>query len=172
MKTRRKFLLTCSAAMASLALAPASIFASPELVFRRSRSLDQISYDAFVRQVGSTFRVGSASESTVELTLIKAPLVAQTRKSRGGPTGDASHEKFSLIFRGPGATPLASTIYAFEHGSLGHFEMQIGPVGLPDGNYVRYEAVFNRRPVSDIVRIRLPALKSSTKSTSAPNNYV
>jgi|SRR6185295_4802489 len=51
-------------------------------------------------------------------------------------------EPFSAYFRGPRAPVLPQQIYPMKHDHLGTLEIFLVPIG-PDGQGMRYEAVFN-----------------------------
>ena len=145
MSSRRNFIFECSAVVAGVAVAPMS---SLNRLVARRRAPDQISYQAFVRQVNTIFHVHSSTGPVVKLELLKAPLARATPQVPGRrPPADAGNEKFSLIFSGPKQTVLAPAIHRFEHDELGRFEMYIGQIGTEDTVRVRYESVFNRPPV-------------------------
>jgi hypothetical protein len=52
-------------------------------------------------------------------------------------------ENFSLLFRGPLEPVFPQCIYRLSHATLGGIELFLVPLG-PDGQGMRYEAVFNR----------------------------
>jgi hypothetical protein len=68
---------------------------------------------------------------------------------------DADNERFSLIFRGPQHSPLASAMHSFEHPRLGRFEMYFGEISVRDEAGIRYEAVFNQPAATDLSRTTL-----------------
>lgn len=52
-----------------------------------------------------------------------------------------TRDPFSLLFWGPGGTPLAQGLYPFKHAALPNLELFIVPIGRANGGFV-YEAVF------------------------------
>jgi hypothetical protein len=147
--TRRKFLFDCSTTVATLALLPVKSFSIPARSEGRFRSLDEISYPALANQINTLFRVRLSPLRTVELKLLKAPRAPSTPMTPGRRLPwDAGNEKFSLIFSGPKAELIDPAIHRFEHGELGQFDMYIGQIGRHDTDSLRYETVFNRRPIT------------------------
>ena len=145
LRTRRKFLLDCSTAMAGLALVP--LYSSGQWVqsYQGFQPPGKLSYSSLASQVNTLFRVRLSPEQIVELKLLKARLAPPTPARPGRrPPGDAGTEKFSLIFSGPREALLASAIHQFEHRHLGRFEMYIGQIGPEGVDGARYEAVFNQ----------------------------
>jgi hypothetical protein len=141
MKSRREFLLDGTALTLAVGLAPTALAAVPWS--GRNVALHQISVAAFVAHAGTTFRVVQTSGA---VTLLK--LVEVTGWSGIYPhfarSEDEGNEKFSLLFRGPRAKPLAQNTYVFDHAEIGHFSMFITLIGSTDRGYSYYEAVFNR----------------------------
>ena len=129
MRSRRKFVLDCTTALAALATAPMGL-ALAERESAAAQSPVSLDYAAFAGQINTLFRVPLASGQVVDLRLIKAKLAPRRAlpPSRRPPP-DAENEKFSLIFSGPQTVPLASAIHPFEHRRLGRFEMHIGEIG-------------------------------------------
>jgi hypothetical protein len=52
-------------------------------------------------------------------------------------------EQFSLIFRGPMATPIRQGLYRLDHEKLGEVELFLVPIG-PNEERFCYQAIFNR----------------------------
>jgi hypothetical protein len=52
-------------------------------------------------------------------------------------------EQFSLLFRGPLVPHCAQGIYSLQHEKMGELSLFLVPVG-PDGEGMRYQAVFSR----------------------------
>jgi hypothetical protein len=144
MNTRRKFLFDCSAAVATLALAPITSIGASSTTNSGSWPIEQIRHAAFAGQINTIFRAQLPSGQIVKLKLLKAPLAQPVRLSGSRLPADAENEKFSLIFSGPKDFPLASAIHQFEHNELGRFEMHVGEIGQRDETDIRYEAVFNQ----------------------------
>jgi hypothetical protein len=144
MATRREFISGCSVLGASLALFPAPVIASS----RRSRalSLDDIPWEAFAAALNSWFLLRAMDGVAQNLQLVEVEPVFDAQHD--ALAEDASHEKFSLLFRGSAAYPLGQNTYPFEHPRIGRFEMFIVPVGCMDARHCHYEAVFNRPPLA------------------------
>jgi hypothetical protein len=99
--------------------------------------LDTFTVATFADHVGETFQI-RADTKPVELALIAATDLT----SRGGP-GAAARQRapFSIVFRGPGDTPLPQQIHRMQHAGIGEFEIFLVPVG-PDREGMLYEAIF------------------------------
>ncbi len=103
--------------------------------------LDQLTVSDFDKHVNATFRVSLDSGDVLDLVLIEARAIGESRQ----PTS-AGHraQAFSLLFRGPVDRPLSQQIYPIEHptrGTLEIFLVPVGPEGDPNGLY--YQAIFN-----------------------------
>lgn len=144
-RTRRKFLFDCSVSVAALALAPGGSTGRSALAGDTVPATGPLHFARLAGQVNTPFQVQLSSGQLVSLTLLDARLTPPTPIVPGRRLpGDAGNEKFSLIFRGPKESLLASAIHRFEHDQLGRFEIYIGEIGRRDMDSVRYEAVFNR----------------------------
>jgi hypothetical protein len=141
MTTRRRFLHDSSLLAVASLMAPAS--AQAGMVRTRPRSLDQLRFETFASNVGSTFWVLSEPGSATALELVSAK---QTPPGGTGQMGalDGLNEKFSLVFRGLSSQLREQHTYLFEHGTIGRFEMFIVPIGAGNVGYQLYEAIFNR----------------------------
>lgn len=137
MHSRRHFIHSSAALLATLAALPERAFSLPIASADRGSRREELSYAALAGQINTVFRVRVSLRQTVPLVLLRAP----RHPTSPGPAG---YEQFSLIFRGPQALPLAAAIHPFEHDSLGQFGMFISPVGQPQADDVRYEASFSR----------------------------
>jgi len=93
--------------------------------------LETFTLQTFTPLVGTSFRVQASADLGVDLALTEA--------SSPSPTGNP----FSLLFAGPRQPILAQATYPFEHGTLGRFDLFIGPIGQ-NATATIYEAVFNR----------------------------
>jgi hypothetical protein len=152
MSPRRKFLGDCSAAVAALAVAPAS-FGFSGVNRGTTRFGHALDYAAFAAQVNTPFRVQAAEGRVVKLRLIKARQAAHRPPASGRrPAPDANNEKFSLLFTGPVASPLPAAIHSFRHPQLGRCEIYIGEIGVREDDLIRYEAVFNQPAAMSISR--------------------
>ncbi len=159
MKTRREFLFDGCATVMGLALLPAAAASAAGISHPVSSAAGSLSYEDLARQVNTSFRARTSSSSTVELTLLKAPLAVAVPARPGRKLrGDAGNERFSLVFSGPKTPLLESAIHRLEHEELGQVELYLGRVGTLAREDVRYEAVFNR-----------PVPRSSPVMKSAPN---
>lgn len=99
------------------------------------------SYADFTGLSGEPFRVVTTTGPTVEVVLIEAAALGPPAPA-GSAGSSACPQPFSLVFRGPGDSPLPQGTYRFEHGGLGAFDLFIVPIG-PDRVGLRYEAIFN-----------------------------
>jgi len=153
MRTRRNFLLNCSAVAVTASVAPVSVFASPRRL--AEVPLEQISLAAFLSHANSTFQAQLDSGPAVGLQLVEivsTPAVpAQFSNSL-----DGANEKFSLLFSGPLNHPLEQNTYSFECQGIGRFEMFIVPIGSTETTHLYYEAIFNR-PVGGVFPQAEPA---------------
>ena len=140
MRTRRKFLLNCSALAVTASVIPTGVFGAS----RRSLevSLEQIDFAAFAGHLNTTFEVQGKTGPAVGLQLVDvSPTPAESPSAL-----DAANEKFSLLFSGPLAQPLEQDTYWFECPGIGRFAMFIVPIGSTETAQLYYEAVFNRPP--------------------------
>jgi hypothetical protein len=146
MPNRRQFLSECSTLTFALAAAfsPGALSAASLL---SGQADEQLSFASFSKCLGSTFVVRRGTEPDVALELFRAHQLPTLPLAKANAL-DASHEKFSLMFRGPQSAALAQNTYTFEHRQMGRFEMFIVPAGMLDEEHGYYQAVFNRRPAS------------------------
>jgi hypothetical protein len=155
MISRRTFVFDCSTVLAGLASAPLGI-GLRRTEARASQSPGGLNYAAFAAQINTSFRVRLFSGQVVALQLIKARLAPHRPDAPGRqPPVDADNERFSLIFRGPRHSPLASAMHSFEHPRLGRFEMYFGEISVRDEAGIRYEAVFNQPAATALSRTTL-----------------
>ncbi len=103
--------------------------------------LDQLTVTDFDAHVNSSFRVLLGSGDALDLELIEAKTIGESR--RPDSPGIRQHA-FSLVFRGPRDRLLPQRIYPVEHPTLGVLEIFLVPLG-PEGNSqgLHYQAVFN-----------------------------
>jgi hypothetical protein len=141
MTSRRQFLSGCSTLALAAAVSPAALSAAS--VFGREAGPELLTYKAFSKCLNSTFILHREAEQDVRLELTDA-CEQQPSGFETALAADASHEKFSLMFRGPQTAVLPQNTYTFEHGRLGRFEMFIVPVGVQNQTHGCYEAIFNR----------------------------
>ena len=90
----------------------------------------------FARRLGETFGFRKDAFDVVGLELIE---VADAGSTNIHPTAEC----FSLLFRGPRASPLRQGTYLVQNEAIGEFHLFIVPV-YPDKDVLKYEAVFNR----------------------------
>jgi len=86
----------------------------------------------FTPLLETTFRVTDGLPSPIDIVLVEAV-------DKGSVPSQA---QFSLVFRGPAATPLDQGSYPVEHDTLGAFEIFLSPIGK-ERDSVLYEAFFN-----------------------------
>lgn len=96
--------------------------------------LQDLTPSSFEALVGTPFRIHFGGESPLEVVLYE---VARLEAHPG-----ARPEPFSTYFRGARQPILPQRIYQVEHESLGTMDLFLVPIG-PDGQGMRYEAVFN-----------------------------
>ena len=143
MRTRRKFLLNCSAVVVTASVTPAGVFGASHRLLEIP--LEQIAFATFAGHLNATFDVQSGTESAVGLQLVDAsPTPAPPAELPSAL--DAANEKFSLLFSGPLTQPLEQDTYWFECQTIGRFAMFIVPIGSTETTQLYYEAVFNRPP--------------------------
>lgn len=103
--------------------------------------LDQLTVADFIEHVNDTFRVSVDSGDVLDLELIDARAIGDSRQPAS--PGNRS-QAFTLIFRGPLDRLLPQQIYPIEHptrGTLEIFLVPLGPEGDPKG--LHYQAIFN-----------------------------
>jgi uncharacterized protein DUF6916 len=138
MISRRRFLGAGS--IAAVGAAFGSI-ASTKSGFAKGSSMEsQPTRETFARLVNSTFHVQRDAMSIVPIRLTDV-----TNSLAGARASDPGHERFALVFHGPGAEPLVQATYRMAHESGTEFTIFIVPVGRHDDTLI-YEAVFNRMP--------------------------
>jgi hypothetical protein len=106
--------------------------------------LDKLTKESFSPHVGTSFRIQIDPTNWVTAELVEAV-------GRGPGAARASwdvstepvRERFSIVFRGPLATPLPQRMYRVEHDAIGLIDdLFLVPVGInQDGRF--YEAVFS-----------------------------
>jgi hypothetical protein len=103
--------------------------------------LDQLTVPDFIGHVNATFRVILGSGDVIDLELIEAKTIGESRR-RDSP--GIRQQAFSLIFRGPRDRLLPQRIHPVKHptlGTLAIFLVPLGPEGDPTG--LHYQAIFN-----------------------------
>lgn len=140
MRSRRQFVLDCTLVVAAAMVPPTASglsFSEAEV------SLQELSFATFAEHLNTTFLVRASQDRTVELELIEAQCIPwQTVPLELGR--ECPGQTFSLLFRGQPKLELPQGTYDFAHDRMGRFSMFIAPVGRPEPDEPRYEAVFNR----------------------------
>ncbi|HUV43678.1 MAG TPA: twin-arginine translocation signal domain-containing protein [Dehalococcoidales bacterium] len=90
----------------------------------------------FGRLLGEAFGFRKDAFDVVDLELVEAA-------DAGSTNIDPTAECFSLLFKGPRASPLQQGTYLVQNEAIGEFHLFIVPV-YPDRDALKYEAVFNR----------------------------
>jgi len=143
---RRTFCLQSSASVACLLAAPWAVAAKP-LPRIRELPLAKIRFETLAGQLNSTFHAYAGDKGWVPLQLVRVE--ERERAPLENPKAlDADFERFSLVFAGSRAHSLTQETYLFEHPRIGRFEMFIVPVLTLDSTRHKYEAVFNRPPMT------------------------
>jgi len=96
--------------------------------------LDEVTASSFQECLNDSFTVTVGGESRVQLVLAKIDEPPVTKHI----------EQFSLIFHGAPGDPLPDGTHAFQHRSLGKFEMFIVAIGVPNNRRRLYQACFSR----------------------------
>ena len=146
MRTRRNFLLNCSAVAVTASVTPTTIFSAPRRL--AEVPLQGIRFDDFTIHLNTLFDVEGESGPAVQLQLVEVS--SMDRQTVSGM--DAANEKFSLLFGGPIQKPLAQGSYWFQREGLGRFLMFIVPIGSTEITHSYYEAIFNRPVVDPLPR--------------------
>ena len=94
---------------------------------------DSLTHETFLQNVNTKFYVSADDTTRVELELAEVSELKQLK----------AHEQFSVVFRGPLEFFMGQGMRAFDHETLGQFELFIVPI-RQDGQGYYYEAVFNR----------------------------
>ena len=103
--------------------------------------LDQLTVSDFVDHVNGTFRVSLDSGDVLDLELIEAKAIGESRQPA---SPGIRSQAFSLIFRGPLDRLLPQQIYPIEHPTRGTLEIFLVPIGSEgDPNGLHYQAIFN-----------------------------
>ena len=143
MVTRRRFLTAGCAAAAATALAPLAASARtvetglPPLT--TSANLGSLTASAFRLHLHTTFRIYRQAEEAVEVELIEVQASQDTAPS--APSG--LPVQFSLVFRGPAASPLPQKTYRLEHPRMGILDLFLVPIARK-ADTVYYEAILGR----------------------------
>ena len=96
------------------------------------------SKEQFKEQVHEAFRCQILDGREVELRLEAVEEHVST----------ATHENFSIIFRGPADMPAEQCVYRLENETLGTFDVFLVPISK-DADGMTLEAVFNQIPHTD-----------------------
>jgi hypothetical protein len=98
-------------------------------------TLGELAIEHFEPLVGSRFSVAIGPDESLSLTLTHAGLLRQFR-------GGAGRQAFSLLFTGPGSSPLRQRTFEFTHAELGTHPIFIVPIQGNAETYT-YEAIFS-----------------------------
>jgi hypothetical protein len=96
--------------------------------------LENLTPASFEEHLGTRFRIHFGGEAPLEAVLYEVKL----HEAHAGPRP----QPFSIYLRGPHGAVLPQRIYRMEHERMGAIEIFLVPIG-PDGQGMRYEAVFN-----------------------------
>ena len=99
--------------------------------------LDQLTHHDFAKHLDTTFTVAIGGKKTQKWKLIEAGEV------RSGGGGTARRQAFSLLFSGPGGSPVAQGVYKVKHAKMRNMEILLVPVVAEGGKKMHYEAIFN-----------------------------
>ena len=99
--------------------------------------LDKLTHHDFAKHLDSTFTVAIGGKKTQRWKLVEATDV----RSDGG--GTARRHAFSVLFSGPGGSPVPQGVYTFKHAKMRNMEILVSPVIAEGGKKMHYEAVFN-----------------------------
>ena len=94
------------------------------------------SMESFAKHLNSKFIV---SDSNAKRTVMKLTEIKNWKKDSNNTRGEC----FSLVFSTMNRNELRQNTYAFQHRTLGSFELLVVPAGK-NGNTYHYEALFNR----------------------------
>ncbi len=99
--------------------------------------LDELTHSHFRKHLNATFTVATGAKKTQKWKLIE---VNQLRSD----SGTAKRHAFSLLFSGPGGSPVAQGVYKVKHAGMRIMEILVVPViAKKKGEDMHYEAVFN-----------------------------
>ena len=99
--------------------------------------LDKLTHHDFTKHLDSTFTVAIGGKKTQKWKLIEATDSA----SHSG--GTAKRQPFSLLFSGPGGSPVEQGVYKLKHPKMKNMEIMVCPVAAAGGKRMHYEAIFN-----------------------------
>jgi len=95
--------------------------------------VQDLTVEDFAAHLNEDFTVSHGTASW-QFSLVEAAARGTGRPGKRTP--------FSLLFVGPASPTLPQAIYRFEHAALPPLDIFIVPIG-PDGDRMRYEAVFS-----------------------------
>ncbi len=98
--------------------------------------LDQLTHHDFAKHLDSTFTVAIGGKKTQKWRLVEAKDVRS-----GG--GTARRQAFSLLFAGPGGSPVPQGVYKLRHAKMRNMEIMVCAVAAEGDKKIHYEAVFN-----------------------------
>jgi uncharacterized protein DUF6916 len=94
---------------------------------------DQLTHEAFAKNVLTRFKVSVDADRIVELELTE---VSEPKVFPG-------QEQFAIIFQGPSDTFLGQGTRLLDHAVMGSFDLFLVPIKQDEHGFY-YEAVFNR----------------------------
>jgi hypothetical protein len=145
MQSRRKFVFAGSAVSLAALVFPEGLFAGSAQPSRGQFSLEDLSWEAFARQLNSTFWIHATRARSIPVELEEVRVRPDKPLKPGQrPAGDAGNERFSLFFSGNRSQRLPQDTYTFEHEALGRFDFFIVPLLTRKPHKISYEIVFNR----------------------------
>lgn len=145
MQSRRKFLFAGSAVSLAALVFPEGLLAGSARPSRRQYSPEDLSCEAFARQLNTTFWIHATPARSIPVELEEVRLRPDKPLKPGQrPAGDAGNERFSLFFSGHRSQRLPQDTYTFEHEALGRFDSFIVPLLTRKAHRISYEMVFNR----------------------------
>lgn len=98
--------------------------------------LDKLTHSHFRKHLNATFTVATGAKKTQKWKLIE---VNQLRSD----SGNLNRHPFSLLFSGPGGSPVAQGVYKVKHAGMKNMEILVVPVAAEGGKEMHYEAIFN-----------------------------
>jgi uncharacterized protein DUF6916 len=140
--SRTVFLKICGAVLLGRTVDASSLFTSIGGAFSAAAAgwpvapfrVDEASASVFQPHLNSTFAVRATEGTRLPFVLVRVTERALT----------PDVEQFSLSFHAPPGTPLPDGTHAFQHGTLGEFDLFIAAVGGVSAPHTVYEACFSR----------------------------
>ena len=98
--------------------------------------LDKLTHHDFAKHLNTPFTVTVSGKKTQRWRLIEATDVRSH-------SGTAERHAFSVLFSGPGGSPVPQGVYKIKHAKMRNMEILVSPVAAEGGKRMHYEAVFN-----------------------------